>query len=180
MRKGQFFIIGAIFICALFFFGVSPVMKISKSPADDMNFIADNLQKELPHALNIGVNSSVPVDTAYGFMNFSRDTVLSKGVALEAVWVIFLPINGSINASAGNLDMPGTVGVNVSGTYGGIYVGVDSVNSSVFAVSEPVFNVTVTVSGESFHATLLTNKTSIYSTLSLEREGNTVRKEILA
>lgn len=179
--KGQFFILGAVFICALLFSGVSPIIRITETPTDDMNVLGRNLQKELPHALNIGMNSSEPLGVLYNFTDFSRDTVMSRGIDLDVLWVVFMPEDGSMNVSAGNfMDSAKTIGINISGTYGDLYVGSDEVNSSVFAVSGSVFDVTVTIDSDVTQATLLTNKTSMYSTISLQRGQNIVRKEILA
>lgn len=180
-RKGQFFMIGALFICALLFFGITPMITITDSPTFDMDMISENLRKELPHALNIGINNSSPLETLYNFTDFSRDAVLSRGVDLDALWVVFTPLDGSVNVSAGNfMDSSIIIGVNVSGTYKDIYVGADAINSSDFSVSAYTFNVTLTIDGEETEATLLSNKTSIYSLLSLERGNNVVRKELLA
>ncbi len=179
--KGQFFLIGAVFICALLFFGISPVIKITNAPAEDMSILGENLQRELPHALNIGINSSEPLNTLYNFTGFSRDTVMSRGIDIDAMWVIFIPEDGSMNVSAGNfMDSAKTFGINVSGTHTDIYVAIDAVNSSVFPVSGPTFDVTVTFDSDVTQATLLTNKTGMYSVIALERGENTVRKEILA
>jgi hypothetical protein len=180
-RKGQFFIIGAIFICVLLFFGIAPTIQITESTADDMTMLADNLQKEMPHALNIGINSSDPTGTLYNFTEFSENAVAERGVDLDVFWVVFSPMEDSVNVSAGNfMDTARTIGVNVSGTYKDLYVGTDAVNSTVFAVTGYTFEVRLGIDGEETRATLLSNKTSIYSAISMERGDDIVRKELLA
>jgi hypothetical protein len=180
-RKGQFFMIGAVFICALLFMGLSPVMRVTEAPADDMGFLAENLRKELPHALNIGINSSDPLGVLCNFTDFSRNALTGRGIDLDAMWVVFIPGDGSVNVSVGNfMDTQKTVGINVSGTYSELSVDPDAVNSDIFTVTGFTYDAVLTVDGEATPATLLSDKTSIYSAISLERGENVVRKELLA
>ncbi len=79
-RKGQFFMIGALFICALLFFGITPMITITDSPTLDMDMISGNLMKELPHALNIGINNSNPLETLHNFTDFSRDAMKATAI----------------------------------------------------------------------------------------------------
>jgi hypothetical protein len=179
--KGQFFMIGAVFICVLLFFGISPAIQVTSPPSDDMDFLAGNLQKEIPHALNTGINSSDPLGVLYNFTEFSEDAVLGRGIDLGVLWVVFMPGAGNVNVSAGNLmDSGKTVSVNISGTCKDIYVAGGAVNSTLFTVSGYTFDAEVTADGEITKAALLSNKTSIYSVISMERGEKVVRKELLA
>ncbi len=179
--KGQFFMIGAVFICALLFFGIAPAIQVTSPPSDDMDFLAGNLQKEMPHALNTGINSSDPLGVLCNFTGFSGDAVLGRGIDLGVLWIVFMPGDGDVNVSAGNfMDSGETVGVNISGTYRDIYVAAGTVNSTLFTISGYTFDAEVTAGGESTKAVLLSNKTSIYSVISMERGEKVVRKELLA
>ncbi len=180
-RKGQFFMIGAVFICVLMFFGISPAIQLTDVPSEDMGFLAENLQEELPRALNIGINSSDSLGTLYNFTGFSGDILSGRGIDLYVLWVVFEPCDGEVNVSAGNfMGEQKTVGINVSGTYSGLSVDSDAVDSDVFAISGYTFDAEVTMDGETMQAELLSNKTSIYSFISLERGEHVVRKELLA
>jgi hypothetical protein len=180
-RKGQFFMIGAVFICALLFFGIAPSIRVTNPHSDDMDFLAANLQREMPHALNTGINSSDPLGVLYNFTEFSENALSGRGIDLGAVWVVFIPGGGTVNVSAGNfMDSAETVGINVSGTYNDLYVGSGAVNSTTFDISGYTFYAEVTADGEDMKATMLSNKTSIYSVISLERGEKVVRKELLA
>jgi hypothetical protein len=179
--KGQFFIIGALFICILLFFGMSPQVNIIRAGTADMEWVGKNLQKEFPHALNIGINKSEPVSVLYNFTLFSIDAVEQGRTDLDCHWLVFRREAGQVNVSGGNfMDSPLNFDLNVSGVSKTLYVENGTVNSTMFPVSGYTFDVTVLIEGESASFTLLANKTSIYGGLELERGGNLVRKEILA
>ncbi len=179
--KGQFFIIGALMVCTILYFGMGPNMDISGTGSDDMNMIARTLQKEMPHALNIGIKGSAPIQTLRNFTLFSVSSLGKGRIGLTCHWLVFREAGSQVNVSAGNfMGSPKVFYVNVSGTEKAIYAGDGMVNSSLFPVSGKKYDASVTVDGEKDAFTLLTNKTSIYSELTLSRSGNVVRKEILA
>lgn len=179
--KGQFFIIGALFVCVLLYFGIGPTMDVSGTGSDDMNRLARNLQKEFPHALNIGINGSAPIQTLRNFTLFSISSLEEGRIDLTCHWLVFRYAGDQVNVSVGNfLGSPEVFYVNVSGTAKGIYAGDGMVNSSLFPVAGYTFDASVTVDGETDRFTMLTNKTSIFSELTLSRSGNVIRKEILA
>jgi len=179
--KGQFFVIGALFICILLFFGMPINVSITKAETDDMSRISDNLAAELPHALNLGINGSGPVETLMNFTEFSIDAAGSHGINMTCFWLVFTDNGTTINVSGGNfMGSPKTFSINISGATKDLYVGGGSTNWTTFSPSGYAFNVSVTVDGDVSGGTMLRNKTSIYSRLSLERGRNLVRKEILA
>ncbi|MBN2330961.1 MAG: hypothetical protein JXC85_04030 [Candidatus Aenigmarchaeota archaeon] len=179
--KGQFFIIGALFVCTILYFGLGPSFDISVTGSEDMNVLAGNLQKELPHALNIGINASAPISTLRNFTLFSIDSLRQGRIDLGCYWLVFRYTGGQVNVSAGNfMGEPKVFYVNVSGVSNGIYAADGAVNSSMFDAAGPTFDVSVTVDGETSSFTQLTRKTSIFSQLTLSRSGNIISKEILA
>ena len=179
--KGQFFIVGAIFICALLFFGIAPTIRVTDSPSADMELTAENLAKEYPHALNIGINSSAPLQTLYNFTVFSESNLLDRGIDFNILWIVFRPLDGSTNVTIYNaMDSSKVVGVNVSGTYTDIEAPLNNFNNSVYSVPVYGFNFSVTIDGDETEGFAISNKTSLYSLISLERGTNLVRKELLA
>jgi len=179
--KGQFFIIGALFICILLFFGMGPQISITRTATGDMNMLGKNLQKEMPHALNIGINSSDQLGILHNFTLFSIDAVKKRRIDPGCYWLVFQPGGGQVNVSAGNfMGSPKTFEINLSGVTEDLYVDPGAINSTLFSVSGYTFDVTILVDDESAAFTLLTDKTSVYGSLTLERAGNVVRKEILA
>ena len=178
--KGQFFIIGALFICILLFFATGLQIGITATGTDDMDHLSKNLQKELPHALNIGINSSNPLGVLYNFTIFSTQAMKTRRINLTCYWLVFQQGDGVVNVSAGNfLNSPKTFEITVSGISKELHVGPNSINSTTFSVSGYEFDVGINVDDESESMTLLANKTSIYSSLVLERAENVIKREII-
>jgi hypothetical protein len=179
--KGQFFLIGALLICLLLFFGLPPEISMESTAAEDMNFFSGNMQKEIPHALNLGLNGSDPLGTLYNFTGFSMSRATDLRMNMTCYWVVFMQQGSDVNVTAGNfMGSPRTFGIEVDGNRKYLQVAHDEVNSTTFAVSGYTFKVIINSGEDSKEATLLTNKTSVYSVISLDRRGSTVRKEILA
>jgi hypothetical protein len=179
--KGQFFIIGGLFICVLLFLGMGPQVGITRTGTDDMDRLGRNLEKEMPHALNIGINGSDPVGVLCNFTGFSLSVAQGRRMNATSYWLVFRPVGGEVNVTAANfMGSPLGFVINVSGVAKGLYADHSSVNSTTFSVSGYTYDAEVTVDGESAAFTLLTNKTSIYGIMTLERAGNVVSKEILA
>jgi hypothetical protein len=179
--KGQFFIIGALFVCIILYFGMGPLLDVSGTGSDDMNRLALNLQKEFPHALNIGMNGSAPILTLRNFTIFSVASLQDGRIDMTCYWLVFRYAGGQVNVSAGNfMGGPLVFYVNVSGVTGAIYADDGMINSSLFTMTGYTYDASVTVDGETSGFTLLANKTSIFSELTLAKSGNVVRKEILA
>ena len=57
--KGQFFILGALLIVALFFSGLPKPPSIILPNTGELEFLYDNLQKNYPIVLNMGINLSL-------------------------------------------------------------------------------------------------------------------------
>jgi hypothetical protein len=179
--RGQFFIIGALFVCILLFFGMVPIINIARTDTGDMERLGLNLQREMPHALNVGINGSAPIGVLRNFTAFSLGIVSGHRIDPAFYWVVFQPLPGQVNVSAGNfMGSSLDFAINVSGVTKVLQAANGTVNSTTFAVTGYTFDVTVTADGESAAMTLLTNKTSMYGSLTMERAGNVVRKEILA
>ncbi len=179
--RGQFFIIGALFVCVLLFFAMGPMINIASTGTGDMERLGLNLQAEMPHALNIGINGSAPIGVLRNFTLFSMSAVSGHRIDPACYWVVFEPLPGQVNVSAGNfMGSPLDFEINVSGVAKVLHAEDGTVNSTTFAVPGYSCDVTVTADGEPAAMTLLTNKTSMYGSMTLERAGNVVRKEILA
>jgi len=179
--KGEFFLIGALLICLLLFFGLPPEIRMESTAAEDLRFFSDNLGHEIPHALNLGLNGSDPVGTLYNFTGFSISRATDLRFNMTCYWVLFMQQGNAVNVTAGNfMGSARTFEIEVDGNKKYLQVTPDGVNSTTFAVSGYTFKVIINSGGDSKEATLLTNKTSVYSFISLDRRGSTVRKEILA
>ena len=181
-RKGQFFIIGGLLLAFLMFFGMSIGVNLVTTKTGDLKHVAYNLEAELPHALNIGVNDSSAAWTLRNFTLFSVDRLRGRGTSLTCLWVIFSGTGSGLNATAGNFMGGGRlVSLNVSGTVEGLWVDDQGTNSTLFPVADQNFTAGVSFDAHEWEEVLLTNKTSLYIYVSLARSADDVMiKEILA
>jgi hypothetical protein len=179
--KGQFFIIGGLLVCVLLFFGLGAGISFAGSSTGDMDRLADNLAGELPRALNIGINATDAIGVVHNFTVFSKARAGAGGIGLDCFWLIFQEQGGDVNVSVGNfLGSLKTFSVDIDGSAENIQAADGAVNSSLFSVSGYKFNATITVDGGTAVAEMILNKTSMYFEMSLAREGNLLKKEILA
>lgn len=179
--KGQFFIVGSLFICVILFFGTGLRFGISETGTADMNQLGTNLQNEMPYALNIGINESDPAGTLAGFTIFSINAIEQRRINVSLYWVVFEPLDGMVNVSVGNfMDSQKTFSIGVNGVEKDIGVEPGSVSSDTFPVTGVVYDAGIQLPGESASLTLLFNKTSMYGSLELFRADNAVRKVIIA
>jgi len=179
--KGQFFIIGALIICVLIFFGLPLGIDLVTTGSDDLSGIAGNLETEFPHALNTGINRTAPVATLHNFSLASKDYCLARMADFRTLWVVFEYDNGDFNVTAGNFfGESKTVTVNISGDVRDITVPQGSENSTLFSTAGSRFSTGVSLDGDTTEFVLVANKTSFFCTLSLGRGGDIVKKQILA
>ncbi len=179
--KGQFFIIGALLICSLLYIGLAPTISVTVADSADMGRLAENMESELPHALNIGAVSPGVPGALMGFSNFSADAAHGRGISMKCLWVAIEPGQGSVNVTVGNLmGAEETVGIDVDGTYMAVRVPDGAFNYTELPVSGPSFTVNITHADGGTAAEMPSNKTSLYAFLQLSRGGDVTRKEILA
>jgi hypothetical protein len=179
--KGQFFLVGALVVCMLLYAGLAPLSVVQSEPAHDVSALSNNMQAEMPRALNIGINSSDPAGTLISFCNFSRSAAANRDIEMEGVFLVFEAFPTGIVASAGNAAAEDiTVGVSVSGTYRELTVPAGAINVTTFPAAGETFDVYMYHSGETSYVTIPSNKTSLIATVILSRGGTVIRKEILA
>jgi hypothetical protein len=179
--KGQFFLIGAVFVCMLIYAGTAPLIAVQGGQPQDMQMLSDNMASEIPRALNIGINESEPAGTLISFANFSRDASAARGMDVAVVFVTFESTASGTLATAGNAaGDDAIVGIDFGGTYSELSVAAGGVNSTVFAAAGDTFDASVTVGGFTIDATMPGDKTSLVAAVTISRGGAVIRKEILA
>ncbi len=180
-KKGQFFLVGALAICMLLFFGLTPAVRLVSTSSAGIENIAKNLEMEIPHAASVGVNASNAAGVLTNFTVYALSAASDSGAELDCLWVLFEPMAGSMNVTAGNfMDSPVTLEINISGTYKTLYANAGTQNSTTFSTPDYTFLLEMEVDGKTFSADILTNKTSVYSLISVSSGDNSARKEILA
>lgn len=179
--KGQFFLIGAVIVCMMLYAASAPLVNVQGGPDQDISALSENMEKEMPRALNIGINASDPAGTLISFANFSRSAAVSRGMDLSVVFVIFESTGSGTVATAGNAAAgQAIIGIDVDGTYAELSVPAGSVNSTQFPAAGDTFDFSVTAGGLTTDATMPGGKTGLFAISTISRGGVVLRKEILA
>ena len=180
-RKGQFFLLGAIFICTLFF-AMLPAHNIAGTgKASDMSELSDNLESEIPRALNlILLDGGEPTELG-DFMDFVRDRSAERYISFQGLWVVFEPdpsSPGDWDIHAGNwLRSPVSLFVVVDSSDINMDLDYQETGTRSLAGVSSSPDVQVSFKDRSCSGTLSRDKTSLYSFTSLTRGEDVVVSE---
>jgi len=101
--KGQYFLLGAMIFCSLFFLAL-PLSGTGTSKSDDFSSISDNIEREFPRSVNLGLANGHAEENAYDFGMFVREYLKERSASLRMFWVISKPVPGTsaLNVSVAN------------------------------------------------------------------------------
>ncbi len=185
--KGQFFILGAVLLCALFFIGMPPPEAITMVFTGDLSYLHENIREELPRALNLGVNQSRSYQNLLNFTRFIYDKMEDRNINFTGMWLVTEymepdnPLYSNLNVSIGNflgLETNFTVNISVgsSETVQSLVISDNSTGSLTFQASaiDGIYNLTVSFNNYEKKITLPRGRVSIYSRIELERTGENI------
>jgi hypothetical protein len=178
--KGQFLILGAVLLCSLFFIGLPPSRPLAESPAGDMGYLAANLEKEFPHALNLGLSEGDPRGIMENFTGWVRDVAGSLLVDFSSFWMFSEPdpASGNVTIVLGNYMGTGmNVDVDLGGNRRNVFVADGDSESVTFPSVGPEYVLDVMFGSDARSFTWQRDKVSVFLLLQLERGGNIIRKE---
>ena len=184
MKKGQFFLLGALFFMLMFYLAVSA--HISRPFAgsmlkEDVRNLFENVKDEFPRALNFGLNSSKPVSTLINFTNFVMNHTKSRDADFAALWILTQNVSSDLNVTVGNfLGYSTTIMLNVSGNEKEIYVENGKINSTIFLSPPSEFGMNVSFNTTEENLLLEKYKANLYLFLEMRRGGDRIRGEIKA
>jgi len=106
-RKGQFFILGAVLLISLFFFGLPERDTLITQETDDMVFLHDNILREYSYAYNNILNSTGPNENSIGnltnFTYYVDDLMSQRLINSSIMWISIWNITDyGINITVGN------------------------------------------------------------------------------
>ncbi len=180
--KGQAFLIGAILVCVMFFLGLPKSMPIMESSSNDLHYFSLGIRRELPMALNFGLNESAPIPYLKNFTLYSENTINGYYANFSSIWVVSRNLTGTgINITVGNfLGSDTSVNLTISGTEKQLSVKNNATNSTTFSSISQEFNLTIEYGSESKTLTWQRNKVNLYASFGITRENNKVSEEIVA
>lgn len=178
-RKGQFFILGAVLICMLFFVGLPLYGPQLQSYRKDLSFVSGNLESEFPRALNLGLRSGSGTAGLAGFSAFSRDMLAGQNVRFRTLWLVAEPQDSRVLVTMGNFMGAGqAVNVAIGGESRSIYVQDNSTEIAVFSGVPDSFQISVGFPGHSKTSTWVRGKVNLYAFLESSRGSDVVAEEI--
>lgn len=179
--KGQFFILGGVLLCVLFYLGMPSTSQLVRTFTEDLKYLADNVELEIPKALNLGLNESKPITDLFDFTQVVNNMLSERNIDFTALWVVTQPKNSDVNITVGNfLGSLKTVTLNLSGDVKNLLVANNSTNSTLFSSVAAQFNLTISFDTTEKVLTLVRDKVNLYSSFELERGEDSAKREIEA
>jgi hypothetical protein len=177
--KGQFFLLGAFLVVALFYMGLPRNTAISFEKSADLGYFMANMQKEFPNSYNLGINTGDPIGTVRNFTWFADRIVRGRRAVLNAV------IGMGNNDTASNYNVTVfnyygsnlTINITIKATMKQLFVANNQSNNSLFTAAEGVeetFNISFKYASEEKNMTWPRDKRSIYGMVKFNRTGSTV------
>lgn len=182
MRKGQFFLLGALLMCALFSAALPAGTTLTGGHTLDMARLADNLEGEVPRALNLAMLEDGEPSKLGDFMGFAGDMAGERYISLEGLWVVTVPDEndpGDVDVYAGNwLGRPVTVYVTIGGEEEGLVLDEEETGREAFSGVGSDFLMEIGFGDRSWSGRLARDKTNLYGYVMLSRGEDSIVKEI--
>ncbi len=178
-RKGQFFLLGAFLISALFFMGLPRSAPIDVEGMDDLRYMAVNLQKEMPNAFNLGLSRGDYLDVMKNFTWFTGRILKNRRVTFSAV----LGFGNNISTTDFNVTVFNYYGsslvlnITTGSTMKQLVVANNQSNDTSFTGVGSIFNISFRYAGEEKNMTWARDKSSIYGMINLTRAESAVIKD---
>ncbi|UCD07907.1 MAG: hypothetical protein JSW41_03000 [Candidatus Aenigmatarchaeota archaeon] len=181
--KAQFFILGAILLCSLFFIGLPPGQPLVQSPLQDMDYILQNLEREFPHALNLGLEDENPRQTMEDFTSWVRGLTQNFLLNFSSFWVFAEgdPLTGNVVVSLGNYmgsDM--NVNLDLDGDQRNVFVQDGDSQSTTFSSVGSSYDLSVQFGNEARSFTWQRDKVNLFALIELVRGENIARSDVVA
>jgi hypothetical protein len=173
--KAQFFILGAILLCSLFFIGMpiyGPAMQASRS---DLSFVSANVASELPRALNLGMKQGSGAGGLQEFSQFSRSRLLEQSMEMRSLWVVSEPQGSGLLVTAGNfMGQQESVTVVIGGSSRTFELSDGSVRSDLFPSGG---HIRVEFPARSWEGEWPSGKVSLYAFTEIAKSGDVAVQE---
>lgn len=180
-RKGQFFLLGAFLVSALFFIGLPKNTPFDVETNYDVNYIMKNLQKEMPNAYNLGVAGGDFLGTMKNFTWFSGNVLRARRMPFGTL--LFFGTNSSptdFNVTVFNyLGRNQTVNITIGGTTSELFAANNQSNNTVFSGPGATFNISFKHAIDEKNVTWVRDKHSIYGVLNITRSSSVVITDFL-
>jgi len=182
--KGQFFLLGAIVLCVMFFLALPSVSTMNTSDMSDLSALSENLEKELPMALNLAMEEDNSPAKLNNFIDFLKTRTSERYLSLEILDVVAVPDPdnpGDIDVYAGNwLGRAVTLKITVESTEITLNLNDGETDSRSFSGLGSDIDVKIRFEDRIISAQSSRDKTNLYAYMKLSRGENSIVKEIIA
>jgi hypothetical protein len=176
--KAQFFILGAVLICALFFVGLPFYGPQVQTYRKDLSLVSNNLESEFPKALNLALKSGT-LENLADFSRFTRNTLAGQNIGVRILWVVAEPQGSDVQVTVGNfMNGSQSVSITVEGSGQVFDVPENSTLARVFPGVLDSFQISIQFPGHSKTSTWLRGKVSLYAFMEDSRGNDIVAEEI--
>lgn len=177
-RKGQFFILGAVLICALFFVGLPLYGPQIQSYRKDLSQVSNNMESEFPKALNLALRSG-SLEGLADFSRFSKSMLAGQNIRFRVLWVVAEPQGSDMQVTVGNfMNESRTVSITIEGIEEDFDVPENSTLSKVFSSVPDIFQITIQFPGHAKTSTWLRGKVNLYAFMESSRGMDVVAEEV--
>jgi hypothetical protein len=180
--KGQFFMLGALLLCAVFFAALPAGTTLTGGYTEDISRLARNLEGEIPHVLNLAMLEDGSPEGLGDFTGFVRNRTGERYLDLESLWAVSVPDQenpGDIEVYAGNwLGRAVTVNIIADGVTESLALDDGEADSETFPGIGSDFTLEVSFEGKYWSGQVARDKVNLYSYLRLSRGENSIVKEI--
>jgi hypothetical protein len=181
--KGQFFLLGSLLLCGLFFAALPPGPYHS-SPGPGLDRDYGNLEIELPRAFNLDVADGGFPSGLAGFLDFAQDSMAARGIAMDALWVAAIPDlddPGTVQLYAGNwLGHPADVTFTLDGEELSLSTADGEMASGSLSGISAYPELSVSFEGRLWQGGIARDKANLYAWTSLESGEDAAVNEFLA
>jgi hypothetical protein len=179
-RKGQFFILGAVLMCMVFYVGLPLYGPQLQSYRKDLTFVSSNLESEFPKALNLGIKSGSGTGNLADFSRFAGSTLSGQNVKFQSLWVVTEPQPSGVQVTVGNFMGYGqALSITIDGNSQNFNVPDNSTQAAFFPSSEN-FQISISFPGHSKTSTWVRDKVNLYAFAEIARGTDNVIEEIEA
>jgi hypothetical protein len=179
--KGQYFLIGAVILSALFFLALPLSTQVSSSVSSDFSYISENLRSEFPHAANLGLREGSPPQTLSDFTGVVRDSLKERFIDSKFLWVLTTTQAGSttITVYTGNfLGSTQDITLDVEGNQRSFPLSDGLYSTETFLSVPQDFSLSISFQGEQKSFTWKRDKSNLYASSLIQRGQDIAKLDI--
>jgi len=178
-RKGQFFILGAVLMCAVFFVGLPLYGPQVQASRKDLSIISGNLEREFPRALNLGMKSGSGTASLADFSVFAGSALTGQGMDFRAFWIVAEPQDSDLRITAGNfMGQSQSVQIEVNSEVWVFAIADDATQSRVFSGVPASYQIRIDFPGHSKTSAWIKEKVNLYAFTSAGKGADLAVEEI--